>query len=112
MQSNGFNEPLRALRRKLRALAAIAADSGATAPERANAESLKKRLEDRLRAAEVRASAGDWTDHAFRLGRWAKDLRQSVSPEGGAAAGKADWADNARRLGKAFRRGYRKWFSE
>ena len=112
MQGNRFNEKLASLRRKLRALAAVAGDPGATAAERANAEALKKRLEDRLRAAKTRAPAGDWTDHAFRLGRLANEVRQAVSPASGPAANKADWTDNARRLGKAFRRGSRKWFSE
>jgi hypothetical protein len=113
MQGNPFDEPLASLRRKLRALAAVAGDSGATASERENAEALKKRLEDRLRAAaQGRAPAGDWTAHAFRLGRWAKQVRQSVSPEAGPASRNGDWTDNARLLGKAFRRGYRKWFSE
>ena len=112
MQGNRFDEMLVSLRRKLRALAAVAGDAGATAAERENAEALKKRLEDRLRSAETRAPAGDWTDHAFRLGRWAKEARQSLSPAAGPASGKADWTDNARRLGKAFRRGSRKWFSE
>jgi hypothetical protein len=107
MQGDGFNGPLGALRRKLRALAAVAGDAGATAAERENAEALKNRLEDRLRAAEVRTPAGDWTDHAFRLGQWAKKMRQSASP----AVGNGDWTDNAHRLGKAVRRGYRKWFS-
>lgn len=108
MQSDGFNGPLRALRRKLRALAAVAEDSGATAAERANAEALKHRLEDRVRAAEIRTPAGDWTDHAFRLGRWAKKLQQSGPP----AVGNGDWTDNTHRLGKAVRRGYKKWFSD
>src|SRR3954452_17839489 len=107
MQSNRFKEPLASLRRKLKALAAVAGDEGATASERDNAEALKKRLEDRLRAAEPRAPAGDWTDHAFRLGRWAKDVRQSVSPALGPSSpgppgGNREWTDNARRLGKAF----------
>lgn len=108
MQGNRFDETLASLRRKLRALAAVAGDSGATVSERENAEALKKRLEDRLRAAEIRAPAGDWTDHAFRLGRWAKEMRQSVSP----AANNTDWIDHARQLGKMARRGYRKWLSE
>jgi len=108
MQSDGFNGPLAALQRKLRALAAVAGDAGATAAEKANAEALKNRLEDRLRAAEAHSPAGDWTDHAFQLGRWAKKLRRSTSP----AAGEGDWTDNARRLGKAVRRGYKSWFSD
>jgi hypothetical protein len=50
---------------------------------------------------------GDWTDNAFRLGRWTKEMRGSASP---APAG--DWTENAFRLGKAVRRGYKKWLSE
>ena len=42
---------LAALRRKLRALAAVARDAAATPPERANAAALKKQLEERLREA-------------------------------------------------------------
>src|SRR5438045_3426059 len=106
MQGNGFIGSVAALRRKLRALAAVAADTGATASEKANATSLKKRLEQRLRDAG--APAGDWTDHAFRLGRSAKDLRKSASP----AAAEGDWTEHAHRLGKAMRRGYKKWFSD
>src|SRR5207237_10734673 len=98
--------PLAALRRKLRALAAVARDAGATAPERAAAATLKNRLEERLRKAGV--PAGDWTDHAFRLGRWAKGVRQPAPLGPGATA----WTDQARRLGKAVGRGYRKWLSD
>ena len=106
MQVNRFIGSVGALRRKLRGLAAVAGDAGATAPEKANAEALKKRLEQRLRQAGV--PAGDWTDKAFRLGRWAKDMRKPASPE----AAKGDWTDNAHRLGKAVRRGYKKWLSD
>ena len=106
MQGDGIIGPLAALRRKLRALAAVAGDAGATAPEKANAEALKKRLEDRLRTAEDHPPAGDWTDHAFRLGRWAKAMRRS------ATGGEGDWTDNAHRLGKAVRRGYKKMISD
>src|SRR5260221_1249161 len=106
MQDNGFIRSVAALRRKLRALGAVAGDAGATAPERANAAALKKRLEQRLRDAG--APAGDWTNHAFRLGRWAKEMRKSGSP----AAAEGDWTDHAHRLGKAVRRGYKKWLSE
>jgi len=108
MQGNRFIGSVGSLQRKLRALAAVAEDAGATVPEKANAEALKNRLEERLRAAEAPASAGDWTDKAFRLGRWAKELRKSASP----AAAKGDWTDNAHRLGKAVRRGYKKWLSD
>src|SRR5437763_941173 len=100
MQGNGLIGSLAALRRKLRALGAFADDSAATASEKANAEALKKRLEERLRAAEARVPAGDWTDNAFRLGRWATKLRNSAAP----AAANGDWTDNAHRLGKAVRR--------
>lgn len=108
MQSDGFNGPLTALRRKLKALAAIAGDQSATAAERENAEALRRRLEERLRAVQVRPPAGDWTDHAFRLGRWVGRVRPSGAP----AADQTDWTDHARRLGKAVRRGYRKLLSD
>ena len=94
------------MRRKLRALATMAEDAGATASERANAETLKKRLEQRLRAAGE--PAGDWTDNAFRLGRWAKEIRKSKS----SAAADGDWTGSARKLGKAVRRGYKKWLPD
>src|SRR5260370_30116066 len=106
MQINGLVGSVGALRRKLRALASVAADPGATAPEKASAEALKKRLEQRLRAAE--APAGDWTDDAFRLGRWVKEMRKSTAP----TAAKGDWTDNAHRLGKLVRRGYKRWLSD
>ena len=94
------------IRRKLRAVAAVIADPAATEHERANAQALKARLERRLRDAG--APAGDWTDSAFRLGRWAQELKQSSSP----ASPRGDWTDNAHRLGKALRRGYKRWSSE
>src|SRR5437764_8004750 len=106
MQGNRLVGSVAALRRKLRALAAVAEDTGATASEKANAASLKKRLEQRLRDAG--APAGDWTDHAFRLGRRVKEIRKSASP----AAGEGDWTEHAHQLGKAVRRGYRKWLSD
>jgi hypothetical protein len=106
MQVNRFIGSVAALRRKLRALASVAENAGATAPERANAEALKKRLEQRLR--EAGAPAGDWTDNAFRLGRWTKKIRKSASP----APAEEDWTDHARSLGKAARRAYKKWSSE
>jgi predicted trehalose synthase len=94
------------INRKLRAVAAVIADPAATEHERANAQALKARLERRLR--EAGAPAGDWTDNAFRLGKWAKELRQASSP----ASPNRDWTDNAHRLGKAVRRGYKRWLSE
>ena len=90
------------VRRKLRAVAAVIADPAATTHEKANAEALKQRLEHRLREAGV--PAGDWTDNAFRLGRWAGQLKKSSSP----ASPKGDWTDTAHRLGKAMRRGYKR----
>ena len=94
------------IRRKLQAVAAVIADPAATAHEKATAEALKGRLEHRLK--EEGEPAGDWTDGAFRLGRWAGRLRKSSSPE----RPKGDWTDNAHRLGKALRRGYKRWSSE
>jgi len=91
------------LRRKLRAVAALAENAGATEHERANAEALRARLARRLR--EAGEPAGDWTDTAFRLGRRVKELKKSVSPE----EPKGNWTDNAFRLGKALRRGYKRW---
>jgi hypothetical protein len=102
----GLKGSLEAVRRKLRALTAVAGDAGATEHERATAEALKTRLEQQLRKAG--APAGDWRDNAFRLGRWAKDIKKSASP----GAPSEDWTDNARRLGNVVRRGYKKWLSE
>jgi hypothetical protein len=93
------------LRRKLRAVAAVARDPAATPNEKANAKALKARLQHRLRAAG--SPAGDWSDSVFRAGRWVKEMRISTSP----AAPKGDWTDNAHRLGKALRRGYKTWLS-
>ena len=80
-----------AIHRKLRALAAVFSDPAATEAEKQNAERLKVRLEGQLdpevppeRAwtslmfrlgqgvrdiTSAPAPKGDWTDHAFRLGR-------------------------------------------
>ena len=91
------------VRRKLRALTALAENSGATEHERANAAAMKTRLEQRLKDAGQ--PAGDWTDNAFRLGKGLKELKKVTSP----ASPQGDWTDNAFRLGKALRRGYKKW---
>jgi hypothetical protein len=106
MQANPLIGSVAALRRKLRALASVIEDGGATAAEKANAQALKERLEEKLQAAQP--PAADWSDNVFRLGRWAKELRKSTSP----VAAKGDWTDNAHRLGKAVRKGYKNWFSE
>ena len=106
MHISGLIGSVGAVRRKLRALTAMVADAGATEHERANAQALKTRLEQRLK--EASAPAGDWTDNAYRLGRWAKEMKKSTAP----ASPKGDWTDNAHRLGKAVRRGYKRWLSE
>src|SRR5215470_4445926 len=70
-----MGKPMRsieALRRRLQALAAVARDPGATEHERATAAALKARLERRLKA--IGSPTGDWTDGAFRLGRWARTI--------------------------------------
>ena|SRR5947209_2117268 len=105
MPNDPLASPLAALRRKLRALASVARDAGATPPERANAAALKSRLEQRLRDAG--APAGDWTDQVFRLGRWTRGVGKP-SPS---AAGDSDWTEQARSLGKMVGRGYKKWLS-
>jgi hypothetical protein len=91
------------VRRKLRALSALAENAGATEHERANAAALKARLQQRLR--EAGEPTGDWTGNAFRLGKQLTELRKAVSP----ASPKDDWTDNTFRLGKVLRRGYKKW---
>jgi hypothetical protein len=106
MRKNAVVGPVAALRRKLQAVASLAENAGATAPERANAEAAKTRLEQRLREAE--APSSDWTGKAFRLGRWVQEIRKSAEP----ASTDGDWTDHARRLGKALRRGYKKWSLE
>jgi hypothetical protein len=105
MSDDRISPALAALRRKLRALAAVTRNAGATPAERANAAALKKRIEQRLRDAG--APSGDWTDSAFRFGRRVAAMRKS----GGSAAGQADLTDHARRLGKIVGRAYRKWSS-
>lgn len=94
------------VRRKLRGLAAVIKNPGATKAEKANAQALKARLQQRLEEAGV--PAGNWTDNAFRLGRWAKDLRRAASP----ASANGDWTDNAFRAGKLLRRGLKRLSSE
>jgi hypothetical protein len=91
------------IRRKLRAVAALAQNAGATEHERANAKALKARLQQKLKDAGQ--PAGDWTDNAFRLGRKLKEVTKETAPQ----RPKGDWTDNAFRLGKALRRGYKKW---
>lgn len=106
MDDNRFALSIVALRRKLRALAAVAGNPGATPAERANAKALKDQLQRRLRQAG--APVGDWSDHAFRLGRWARQMRSSGAPK----PPDTDWTEQARRAGKVLGRGYKKWFSD
>src|SRR5215208_339727 len=105
MDEDGSTDPVAALRRRLRALEALAADPGATPAERASAAALKQRIEQRLK--EAGAPAGDWTDTVFRLGRRLKEMRQAAPPAGA----EPEWTEHARRLGKAVRHGYKKWLS-
>ena len=100
MDANPPPGSIEAIRRKLRALAAIARDAGVGAHEKANAEALKARLERQLK--EAGAPAGDWTDSLFRLGRRVKGLKE------GAPQPPADLTDGAFKLGRALRRGYRR----
>jgi hypothetical protein len=94
------------IRRKLKAVAAIVRDRGATEAERQSAAALRKRLERRLEAAGV--PKGDWTDAAFRFGRALQQMAKSSAPR----SPKGDWTDHAARLGKALRRGYKRLSSE
>jgi hypothetical protein len=94
-----------AIRRKLRAIGAVLADSAATENERANAQALKLRLQKQL-GPEV-APEGAWSGILFRLGRGVrqiKQMKQSSTPP----APKGDWTDNAYRLGRLFRKGLKK----
>jgi hypothetical protein len=103
MRGAGFIGSVADIRRKLRALAALSENAGATEHERAAAAALITRLQEQLKRAGV--PAGDWSDKVFRLGRRVKELKERTAPP----APKGDWTDNAFRLGKALRRGYKKW---
>jgi hypothetical protein len=88
-----------AIRRKLRALAAVFLDPAATEHEKANAKVLKGRLEMQLGQKET--SEGAWTGIMFRLGRGVREITSSPPAKG-------DWTDHAFRLGRMFRRGIKK----
>jgi hypothetical protein len=100
MPINENTKSAAAIRRKLRALAAVLLDPAVTEHERANAEALKVRLEKQL----VQEASPTWTDIMFRLGRAVKEIKQSTS----APAAKGDWTDHAFRLGRTLRRGFKK----
>ena len=106
MRAHGIVGSVAALRRKLRAITSLAEDASTTASERENAEAARKRLEQKLR--ETEAPVADWTDKAFRLGQWVKEVQKSTS----LTTKEGDWTDHARRLGKAVRWGYKKWSSK
>jgi hypothetical protein len=94
-----------AIRRKLRAIAAVLSDSAATENERANAQALKLRLQKQL--GQEAPPQDTWTGILFRLGRGVreiKQMKQSTTPP----APKGDWTDNAYRLGRMFRKGFKK----
>jgi len=94
-----------AIQRKLRAIAAVLLDPAATENERANAQTLKLRLQKQL--GQEATSEGTWSDILFRLGRGVKQvkrMKQSTAPP----SPKGDWTDNAFRLGKLFRKGFKK----
>jgi hypothetical protein len=91
-----------AVHRKLRALTAVFLDPAATEHEKANAEGLKVRLEEKLRQEGTEGtSEGKWTGIMFRLGRGVKEMTSPSSP-------KDDWTDHAFRLGRMLRRGLKK----
>jgi hypothetical protein len=93
-----------AIHRKLRAIAAVLADPATTEHERANAQALKLSLEKQLSEEATSDETGTWTDVMFRLGRAAKEIKQSAS----ASSPKGDWTDYAFRLGRTLRRGLKK----
>lgn len=88
-----------AIRRKLRALTAVLLDPAATAPERANAQGLKVRLEKQL--TDEATPEGKWGDIMFRLGRQVKEITSQPSPKG-------DWTDHAFRLGRMLRKSFKR----
>ena len=94
MSDNGGPGKLAALRRKLKGLTAVARDPNATEAKRANAASLKQRMQQRL--DDAGAPAGDWTDNAFRLGRMAKQMKKTAAPASQKATGPTMPAASAR----------------
>jgi len=66
------------IRRKLRAIASLLTDPAATEHEKANARALKNRLEKRLRGETVAGKTS--ADMLFRLGRAVRDIKQTMRP--------------------------------
>ena len=88
-----------AIRRKLRALAAVFLDPAATEDEKANAKILKGRLETQL--GQKSTSEDAWTGIMFRLGSGVREITSSRPAKG-------DWTDHAFRLGRIIRKGIKK----
>jgi hypothetical protein len=88
-----------AIRRKLRALAAVFLDPAATEHEKANAKVLKGRLETQL--GQKAPSQSAWPGIMHRLGRGVREITSSRPAKG-------DWTDYAFRLGRFIRRGIKK----
>lgn len=98
MAMNPKDVSAEAVRRKLRALAAVFSDPAATEHEKAAAARLTDRLENQLgQEAVPDASDAAWTALMFRLGRGVKEIT-SPPPQ------KGDWTDHAFRLGKMLRK--------
>jgi hypothetical protein len=88
-----------AIRRKMRALAAVFLDPAATEHEKANAKMLRKRLETLV--SQGATTEGTWTGIMFRLGRSVKEIKSPPSSKG-------DWTDHAFQLGRILRRGFKR----
>ena len=89
----------KAIRRKMRALTAVFLDQAASEHERANAKSLKERLETKV--SQEATIEETWTGIMFRLGRSVKEISSPRSPKG-------DWTDHAFRLGRMLRKGFKR----
>jgi hypothetical protein len=83
-----------AIHRKLRAIAAVLSDRASTEHERANAQVIKQRLEEKLKTEAAPESA--WTGLMFRLGRGVREITSAPSPKG-------NWTDHAFRVGRMLR---------
>ena len=88
-----------AIRRKMRALAAVFLDPAATEHEKANAKMLRERLETLV--SQGATTEGTSTGIMFRLGRSVKEIKSPPSSKG-------DWTDHAFQLGRILRRGFKR----
>src|SRR5258707_14079215 len=86
--------PPGAIDRKVRTLTAVFLDPAATEAEKANADTLKARLEKRL--SREAAPEERWTDIMFRRGRGVRERKTLPSPKGGLT-------DHGFRLGRMLR---------